>query len=73
MKIERIQYSLEAATKEITRYAATRRITAVADLLKDERGHRQHNQEQVEDEDIEDPTTPTAAAIQASRVLDSTA
>lgn len=73
MKIERIQYSLEAATKEITRYAATRRITAVADLLKDESGYRHDTHEQHEDEDIEDPTTATVAAIQASRLLDITA
>jgi hypothetical protein len=75
MKIERIQYSLEAATKEITRYAATRRITAVADLLKDEKGYRQHKQErdEDEDEDLEDSPTSSVVAIQASRLLDITA
>ncbi len=74
MNIERIQYSLEAATKEISRYAATRRVTAMADLLKDEAGSHHHKPRHDEDDDLEDPTqSPVSAMIVSARLLDITA
>ena len=75
MKIERIQYSLTAATREISRYAATRRFTAAADLTKDEAGyHHHHKPEQEDDEGVEEPVVATAAGLQAQvRLLNITA
>jgi hypothetical protein len=76
MKIERIQYSLEAATKEITRYAATQRVNAVADLLKEKgRSHYQTpNEDEDEEAEREEPADPSIARMRASaRLLDITA
>jgi hypothetical protein len=74
MKIERIQYSLTSATREISRYAATRRFTAAADLTKDEAGYHHHKPEQEDDEDVEEPVVATAAGLQAQvRLLNITA
>ncbi|MEN9845205.1 MAG: hypothetical protein RIS36_352 [Pseudomonadota bacterium] len=42
MKINRIQHSLTSAIREISRYAATRRITSTANLSSEQHGF-QHN------------------------------
>ncbi len=74
MNIERIHYSLQAATKEISRYAATRRVTAMADLLKDEAGSHNHHPRHDEDDDPEDSNqSSVSAVIVSARLLDITA
>jgi len=76
MKIERIQYSLEAATKEITRYAATQRVAAVADLLGEKGRSKYHNPKEDEEEEAEreEPADPAITRMRASaRLLDITA
>ena len=76
MKIERIQYSLTSATREIARYAATRRVTSAADLSKDEGGYQHHytpEHEEDDDQREERPVT-TAAGLHAQvRLLNITA
>jgi hypothetical protein len=74
MKIERIQHSLEAATKKISRYAATRRTTHMADLLKDEGRSHHRTPTRDEDQDLEDSDSHPAGDTQTSpRLLDITA
>ena len=74
MKIERIQYSLEAATQEISRYAATRRVTAIADLMKEKAGSHHRKPTEDEDEDLEESTDSPVTRMQISaRLLDITA
>lgn len=76
MKIERIQYSLTSATREISRYATTRRITSAVDVSKDDGGYQHHytpEHDEVEDEGEERPVT-TAAGLHAQvRLLNITA
>ncbi len=76
MKIERIQYSLTSATREISRYAATRRVTNAADLSKDEGGFQHHYTPEHDEDDDEREERPvaTAAGLHAQvRLLNITA
>jgi hypothetical protein len=77
MKIERIQYSLVSATKEISRYAATQRGTIAADLSKEYTGGHHHRSDHDEDDDEEEQekaAVPTAAGLHAQiRLLNITA
>ena len=76
MKIERIQYSLTSATREISRYAATRRVTTAADLSKDEGGYQHHYTPEKDEDDDEREERPviTAAGLHAQvRLLNITA
>jgi hypothetical protein len=76
MKIERIQYSLTSATREISRYAATRRLASAVDVSKDDGGYQPHYTPEHEEEDEEHEERPvtTAAGLHAQvRLLNITA
>ena len=76
MKIERIQYSLTSATREISRYASTRRVSSAADLSSDEGGYQHHYtpEHDEEDDEHEDRPVTTAAGLHAQvRLLNITA
>jgi|688.fasta_scaffold2333795_2 hypothetical protein len=74
MRTERIQHSLTSATREISRYAATRRFINATDLSKDETGKRHTKPEHEHDEELEEPVVATAEELHAQvRLLNITA
>ncbi len=75
MKTEWNQHSLVAATKEIERFAATRRVTPSSDLLREESGGYAHRRfKDKRDHDLDDPEKATPEeTLGSARLLDITA
>lgn len=72
MKVERTQLPLASASKQISQFAASRRVDAAPGLTDEEAKKRRHQQKEEEDEDIA-PATPALAHGQELRTLNITA
>jgi hypothetical protein len=72
MKVERTQLPLASASKQISKFAASRRVTAAPSLTDEEAKKRQHQRKE-DDEDELSSSTPALLHGEEPRSLNITA
>lgn len=74
MKVERTQLPLASASKQISKFAASRRVDAAPGFSEDEAKKRKQQRAQEEDEEVETAAlTPALTHGQEARALNITA